>query len=294
MKKTQLAKFLPLICCILVLFTLSTGCWQKYPANRVIGVTQACYAIPGGHVCDMHASRTALIEKDEYGRWLISVRIENEYELDALCIVQRVDADYVYYYDNVNYVCIDGFQEYETYQVEMLKEANDWGKPLDETKMVKRELNDKTSLMPAMHYKNIRNEESSERIFTENVSIPDGYTYNVLICDWDATGKELYLASTTAPEDPPGVWRKHYLMVINRNGTYDPENFMVEFDDLYKSNQPLAEVKEKNGWQGKTGPMGDRLINNEEGMKEGDIFGSILAAAAVIIVLAVGLAGSIF
>ena len=42
-------------------------------------------------------------------------------------------------------------------------------------------------------------------------------------------------------------------MVINAVGTYDPESFMVEFDDLKKSNQPLAEVKEKNDWQGKTG-----------------------------------------
>ena len=250
MNKTQLKKILPLICCILVLLTLSTGCWQKYPANRVIGVTQACYAIPGGYAANMHVSRTALIERDEYGRWLISVRMDNEYGLNALCIAQWVDADYVYYYDNVCYVCTVYFKEYEAYQVEMLKEANDWGKPLDETKMVKRKLNDKTSLMPAMHIKNMYNMENSMKIFEENVTLPDGYTYNVKICDWDVKGKELYLASTTAPEDPPGVWRKHYLMVINRNGTYDPENFMVEFDDLHKSNQPLAEVKEKNGWQG--------------------------------------------
>lgn len=50
--------------------------------------------------------------------------------------------------------------------MDALKEANDWGQPLDETKMVKRELNDKTSLIPAMHAMNIYNEESSERIFT--------------------------------------------------------------------------------------------------------------------------------
>lgn len=70
------------------------------------------------------------------------------------------------------------------------------------------------------------------------------------------TGKEIYLASTFAPEYPQGVWGEHYLMIINADGTYDPENFMVEFDDLKKSNQPLAEVKEKKDWQGKTGPMG--------------------------------------
>ena len=103
---------------------------------------------------------------------------------------------------------------------------------------------------------NIRNVESSERIFEENISIPTEYRYSITICDWDASGKELYLASTFTMEDTRRIWHKHYFMVINADGTYDSENFMVEFDDLKKSNQPLAEVKEKNDWQGKTGPRG--------------------------------------
>ena len=249
MKKTYYVIIL-LVLCICTILVLTTGCWQKYPANRVIGVTLACYAIPGGYVTDMHASRTALIERDEYGRWLISVRMGNDFELDALCIVQWADAEYIYYYDNVNYFYIDYFKEYKTYQVEMLKEANDWGKPLDETKMVRRKINDKTSLMPAMHYKNINNAENSKKIFEDNVTLLDGYKYRIIICDWDAKGKEIFLASTFTVEDTKRIWNKHYLMVINADGTYDPENFMVEFDDLYKSNQPLAEVKEMNDWQG--------------------------------------------
>ena len=135
--------------------------------------------------------------------------------------------------------------------------------------------------------------ERSKKIFEDNVILLDGYKYRIIICDWDATGKEIYLASTFTMEDTNRIWHKHYLMVINRNGTYDPENFMVEFDDLYKSNQPLAEVKEKNGWQGKTGPMGDRLINDEETMMEGDVFILFLAAVVLIIRLAAGMAGCV-
>ena len=204
----------------------------------------------------MYASRAHLIDEDEYGRRLMSVKIETAYGISALCIVQRFDAEYVYYYDNVSYVCLGDYREYKAYQVEELKDANDWGEPLDEAKMVKRELNEKNNLVPAMHAMNIRNAESSKKIFEENISIPTGYKYSIRICDWDATGKEIYLASTYTMEDTKRVWQKHYLMVINADGTYNPETFMVEFDDLKKSNQPLAEVKEKNEWQGKTGPMG--------------------------------------
>jgi hypothetical protein len=231
---------------------------MNHAMDWVAGVTQACYAIPGGYVSDMYASGADLIEKDEYGRWLMVVWAGNRYNLSALCIAQRVDAEYVYYYDNVSYVCTEKYNEYESYQVDALKEENVWGHPLDETKMVKRELNDKGDLIPAMHYMNIHNAENSERIFEENISIPTEYHYSITICDWDADGKEIYLASTFTMEDAKRIWHKHYLMVINADGTYDPENFMVEFDDLDKSNQPLAEVKEKNGWQGKTGPLGEQ------------------------------------
>ena len=39
--------------------------------------------------------------------------------------------------------------------------------------------------------------------------------------------------------------------------------------------------------------MGDRLINDEETMMEGDVFGAILAAAVLIIQLAAALAGCV-
>lgn len=256
MKRLQYAKILSAVFCICTVFVLSIACRSEYDMDRVVGVTQACYAIPGGYVGDIYASRAHLIETDEYGRKLMSVKIETVYDLSALCIVQRVEAEYVYYYDNVNYICTDDYQEYDNYQLGTLKEANDWGEPLDGAKMVKRELNRGSDLLAAMNYGNIHNVENSKRIFEENISLPTGYKYRIIICDWDATGKEIYLASTSAPEASPGVISKHYLMVINADGTYDPENFIVEFDDLKKSNQPLAEVKEKNDWQGITGPMG--------------------------------------
>jgi hypothetical protein len=256
LKKQHYTKVLSAVFCICTILVLSTACRSEYHVNRVIAVTQACYAIPGGYVSDIYASRAHLIETDEYGRRLMSVKIETAYGISALCISQRVDEEYVYYYDNVNYVCIDDYQEYETYQVDTLKDANDWGEPLDEEKMVKRELNSDSDLLAVMNYGNIHNVENSKRIFEENISIPTGYKYSTRICDWDATGKEIYLASTFTMEDTKRIWHKYYLMVINADGTYNPETFIVEFDDLKKSNQPLAEVKEKNDWQGKTSPLG--------------------------------------
>ena len=134
MKRLHYTKILSAVFCICIMLVLSTGCRPEYRANRLICITQACYAIPGGYVSDKYASGADLIEKDEYGRLLMYVGIATEYSIDALCIVQKVDEAHVYYYDNVNYVCIEERNEYEPNQVDALKEANDWGQPLDETK----------------------------------------------------------------------------------------------------------------------------------------------------------------
>lgn len=47
-------------------------------------------------------------------------------------------------------------------------------------------------------------------------------------------------------------WRllDYHLMILNDDGTYDPENYLVKIDDLSQSNEALAEIKERNGWVG--------------------------------------------
>ncbi|MDD4096102.1 MAG: hypothetical protein PHP22_07675 [Oscillospiraceae bacterium] len=43
-----------------------------------------------------------------------------------------------------------------------------------------------------------------------------------------------------------------YFMILNADGSYDPENYLLIIDDMDESNSPslLAEIKEQNGWVG--------------------------------------------
>lgn len=68
--------------------------------------------------------------------------------------------------------------------------------------------------------------------------MPDGCNVWFQASDVSKTGQELYLASIfrvdSSSDNSLMAWQKHYLMVFSADGTYDPEKFIVSFDDLYK------------------------------------------------------------
>ena len=251
------AKVCMLFCILVSIVPMLGGCAFDYTYDRVVGVTQACYAIPGCYTSDKHASRVKFIEKDQYNRKLFAIRISG---INAIMISQKCDERLVYYYDNVSYACTKEYAKYTYSEIEELKDKNDWGKELNVDKMICRVLNSAHDLMPQMNLSNLSNfgnileYTNADRIFEHNVCIPDGWAYYINVCDKSVTDQELYIGTLYKKNDgseQAGVHdRKHYLMIINADGTYDPDTFIVEFDDINKSNEPLAKVKAMNGWIG--------------------------------------------
>lgn len=39
-------------------------------------------------------------------------------------------------------------------------------------------------------------------------------------------------------------------MILNADGSFDPDNYLIKVDDWDQINTLLAEIKEKNGWVG--------------------------------------------
>lgn len=55
--------------------------------------------------------------------------------------------------------------------------------------------------------------------------------------------------------DENGSWNgvnsiDRYFMILNTDGTYDQENYLIQYDSLSQTNAPLAEIKARNGWVG--------------------------------------------
>lgn len=223
-----------------------------YAPDKVIASTLSHYAVPGGCMTDPHYFRSKKIDEDAYGRILYTF---TNYDTQALCIAQMADDTYVYYYDTLCYRHVDDFKAYEqeTEKMEALKEANDWGKELAPDRMTKRELNRETDMDPAFGYGELLHQERSEALFEEYVALPDGFRYRLRFCDYNGAGQELYYAKVFAEEDGAlEGWDepRYYFMVVNEDGSYDPDTFLLGFEVWEESNGPLAEIKMQNGWYG--------------------------------------------
>ena len=239
---------------IIVLLILSSalpsGCFTKrYSPDMVRMFTQVFHAVPGGRSYDKHVIEGKIIETDEYGR--ICFSFETGGLLTGICIMQKYDEEYVYYYDNVSYLTSVWTRRYSEEEWITFKEQNDWNQPIDEEKMIKREMV-KSNLSP--------NRESSidleavKEAFYQTMN-ENGYIFGTGYFDYSQTGQEIFLVERyerTKKEDDPYYYEvfDYHLMILNADGSYDPENYLIKIDDLSQSNAPLAEIKARNGWVG--------------------------------------------
>lgn len=237
-----------LIIVLLILSSaLASGCFTKrYSADMVMMYTQVFHAVPGTRSFDKHVIEGEITETDEYGRIQFSFYTGN---IMGVCIMQKHDDKYVYYYDNVCYLVSEQFKEPTVEELDYLREINDWNQPLDESKMIERKLIEST-----LYIRTIRNLERKEllRIFYSTMTDNEKYMTFVGLCDSSQTGQDLYFVSRTVNMSTTGgyeyVLLDNYFMILNADGSYDPENYIIKFESLSQSNAPLAEIKERNEW----------------------------------------------
>lgn len=221
-----------------------------YPLDHVMAVTQTSHAYPGGNAAEFD-SRSEILETDEYGRVLFA--FNSGFGGYSIGIRQKNDEENVYYYDNVSFlVGLTKYKEYDPEDLELLKEENDWNKPLNEEKMVKRRLVNKYGL-----YKNIEpvlDQKDLQKVF--HASIADGekvWTY-VYLCDENPTGQQLFYVERRINTSTTGDYEYEefdkYLMILNADGSCDSSNYLCKIDDWDHIKIILAEIKENNGWVG--------------------------------------------
>jgi hypothetical protein len=252
MKKLKMIRNIVLV--VIIMYSISTyGCIIPFTKDRVVLVTQTSHAIPGARTSDVHASsQYEIIETDDYGRKLFAISYSVRPFIIATCVMQKSDDQNVYYYDNVSYLCTEKYKSYSQEQIIKLKEDNDWNKPLDATKMIKRELVNHATLQ--MERKPSNSMEEAQNAFYEKIEKNDKMMTFIQFFDYSTTGQELFLVSRQDNKSINGGYDygpfDDYLMILNADGTYDPENYLIKVADLNHSNEPLTEIKEKNGWVG--------------------------------------------
>ena len=121
----------------ILLIILITGC-TRISVDKELAACGS-FAVPGMFCSDLKGGSFSckVLERDTQGRILFSYEttscITNNWE-QAYVICQRSDPSAVYFYEDICYILAA-----DTADLEVLKTANDWNKPLNEEKLAKRE-----------------------------------------------------------------------------------------------------------------------------------------------------------
>ena len=228
------------ILCILLVITmlfLLTSCYDTFPKG---GANHACvsFAVPG--IYSYYPPYIHVMEKDAQGRTLMEFSDHNAFMADdytkGYVICQKYDDDYVYFYEDYAYM----FAFSATDTIEALKERNDWGKPLDESKMSRRTGNFTYDMALGINtdldYDQVKN-LVSQKLGVSREALGDLY-----FDDSDPNGLALF---DLPVKDTTGQPTAYYFVLCDT--AYNISLLKVE--DVQTYDQGLREFKQANGWQ---------------------------------------------
>ena len=126
------------ILCLLVLVVIMLNSCGIYIEDGPLIMTGS-YAVPGMVVYTLKGlgADCNILEKDQYGRVLFEYEHKNiitQKREKAIVIVQKYTNNEVYFYEDICYL----IEAYQQFDIDTLKEQNDWDKPLDDSKMTYR------------------------------------------------------------------------------------------------------------------------------------------------------------
>lgn len=240
-------KIVSLILITATLF-LFAGCKKtdKREARMTIGSS-----VPTSCLFDVRGACIETLETDDYGRELIIAPLHNSKIYDsfaaAVIILQKYDT-HVYYYDDVFYFIHKSeaekysdfkMSEISNDRIKALKKANDWQKPLNESKMVKKE----NALKPNGHILN-KLLGTNYATLTEKVSKKIGIDEKYInVHSVDNDNKELSLCIAYV-DDGQGAYTA-YLVITDKS-----YNVKIELlEDYYDYNEQVRNFKISCGWK---------------------------------------------
>lgn len=195
----------------------------------------------------IYRPKIEIVEKDAYGRVLFSYRegFSTDHEdlsslnIYGFLIMQAEDDEFVYYYEDVNYVCVN-FTDYRedvcSRKVDELKIANDWGKELNLDKCIKK-------IKSTRKIKN--NLDSSVNGFIDKKEKEAGIDFRVCVSAQDDFGRTIISMS----EFGGTPWQGRLIVcIIQPDGSVVcSDDYSLVFDYFEYSND-LQVLKDKANW----------------------------------------------
>lgn len=253
MKKhaTQWAAFLLLLGAIMMTFSGCDDTMRYRGGDHEELFSEAAASVLG--IIGDESARVIVLETDSYGRTLFTYD-ESTGLLDkgitlSLLISQKSDEDYVYYYEDKNYLLMELAEKQEgsmetvmgkitEEELAQFKAQNDWEQELRPEEMVKTEIIwKKEQGLP---------NRALKKAFA---LLPENYNYRFSLvtplCK-DDSGKWLYSIRGAYEAWDFG---DTYILIFQPDGTIDPGQGIEKLEDPLHYQEQLAGFKERNGWE---------------------------------------------
>lgn len=230
-------KLLVKILLVFVILIVFSSCAMSANINLELALCGS-YAVPGMFCADLKGgtSQVAVLEKDDYGRILFSYSAPNVTTQEAetvLVICQKIDDEYVYFYEDICYT-----HQYDNQDaIKIIKEQNDWNQPLDHSKMSRRPNQITFDLFIAgnstLLYGKVIQATARE------LGVSSSQLTQLHFIDADNSGNELYWSSCIE-----NSINQSYLLLVSS----DYDVCVMKLDDVDISDV-IGNFKSENGWK---------------------------------------------
>lgn len=196
-------------------------------------------------------------EEDEYGRILFQFSIGNLMNsyfngLRGYGICQKIDGEYAYYYDDFWYIGATQFEDISEDDIIRLKETNDWGKEIDESKPLSKVKSFSKAYETNLFDISEKEEESAMELFGELKNISDDKleNYDISYSCRDSSGKTLFYIATGEDRYAEEAYKtsKMYAIIVDENGVAE-EKSILDIEDPYNCAAEVSAFKIANGWK---------------------------------------------
>ena len=223
---------------IILIGLLLVSCVSKFSEKDQMLVC-ARYSVPGLLRSDLKSSNVIeCIETDSYGRKLCKYTCDNaitnkEETVFVICQKFNETEESIYFYEDKNYTFLDDEKD-----ISLLKEQNDWEKPIDESKMSKRTV---TITFDHFMYDDSEVLEANKAKKAIKTLFAEKENAFVWMIDTDNSAHAMYIIRFEE-----NGWTRQYFAIVDAE--YNVSVMEIELVDGFIDKEAYANFKKDNGW----------------------------------------------
>ena len=220
---------------LMIFLSLTMASCRSLTKMTDIEAPYACcyFACPVCNVWDFRGYGYSKICTDSYGRIMFTEefylwKLDNK--IKCTVIMQKYDGHTVYYYEDDAYYLGDISES----DLKSFKDKNDWGKPLDDSKMTSRHVqmtfDGAISNTPDL---------SRDGIISTALNVDDNQILDGFLTDFKSETQAIWLCKVSYDDD------EKWFFVIANNGKFDA----FETDSTFSNLGELGDFKKQIGWK---------------------------------------------